>query len=154
MNDPGFPHDLGDALAGIQRLVRRRLRGGLSGPRLRGAQVELLRLVRDRPGIGVSAAAKELYLAGNTVSTLVNQLVTAGLLHRETAADDRRVALLHPTPEAVRRLSDWEARRSALLRERVELLGEEDRTALAAALPALRRLAQGLQDEAGPGGGA
>ncbi|MCW2875166.1 MarR family winged helix-turn-helix transcriptional regulator [Actinacidiphila oryziradicis] len=154
MSDPGFPNDLGEVLAGIQRLVRRRLRGTLPGPRVRGAQVELLRLVRDRPGIGVSAAARELYLAGNTVSTLVNQLVAAGMLQRETAADDHRVALLHPTPEAVRRLSAWEERRSALLREQVELLDEEHRTALAAALPALRRLAQGLQDETGPGGGA
>ena len=81
--DDTFPEDLADALAGLQRLIRRRLREGMTVPRLRGAEVDLLRLVEDHPGIGVSEAAKELYLAGNSVSTLVNQLVRDGFLTRE-----------------------------------------------------------------------
>ncbi|MET7335797.1 MarR family transcriptional regulator [Nonomuraea sp. NPDC005650] len=144
-----LPDALVGVLTGIQRLVRRRLRRGLTGPRLRGAQVELLRLVAAHPGIGVSAAAKELYLAGNSVSTLVNQLTTAGLLRRETSDDDRRSARLLPTPEAEARLRAWEERRVALVREQVARLSEEDRAALTAALPALRRLAEGLQEEVG-----
>ncbi|MYW21024.1 MarR family transcriptional regulator, partial [Streptomyces sp. SID2955] len=79
-----FPEDLADALVGVQRLIRRRLRGGISGPRLRGAEVELLRLVESRPGIGISDAARRLHLAGNSVSTLVNQLARDGYLARET----------------------------------------------------------------------
>lgn len=75
MDEQTLPEELADALVGVQRLLRRRLRAGLTAPRLRGAEVELLRLVESRPGIGVSDAAKELYLAGNSVSTLVNQLV-------------------------------------------------------------------------------
>jgi DNA-binding MarR family transcriptional regulator len=141
------PEELAELLTGVQRLVRRRLRSEATGPRLRGTQVELLRLVGERPGVRVSAAAKELYLAGNTVSTLVNQLVEAGLLRRETAPDDRRAALLHLTPEAVRRLRAWQERRGALVREQVARLPEKDRAALAAAVPALRGLAQGLRDE-------
>ncbi|WP_043266614.1 MarR family transcriptional regulator [Streptomyces sp. CT34] len=142
-----LPDSLADVLAGIQRLIRRRLRHGLTAPRLRGAQVELLRLVASRPGIRVSAAAKELYLAGNSVSTLVNQLSRAGYLRRETDPDDRRSALLYPTPEARSRLHDWETRRSALVREQVARLPEVDQAALAAALPALRRLAHNLHEE-------
>src|SRR5947199_4929761 len=61
--------------AGLRRVVRRRLRAELPGPALRGAQVELLQLVEAEPGVGVAAAARSLHLAGNTVSTLVNQLV-------------------------------------------------------------------------------
>ncbi len=128
-------------------MVRRRLREGMTAPRLRGAQVELLRLVAARPGIRVSAAAKELYLAGNSVSTLVNQLSRAGYLRRETDPSDRRSALLLPTQAATSRLADWEARRSALVREQVARLTDEERAALAAALPALRRLAQNLHEE-------
>ncbi|MGW1375830.1 MarR family winged helix-turn-helix transcriptional regulator [Streptomyces sp. NPDC002446] len=143
-----FPDSLADVLAGVQRLIRRRLWSGLTVPRLRGAQVELLRLVSARPGIRVSAAAKELCLAGNSVSTLVHQLSRAGYLRRETAPDDRRSALLFPTAAARSRLRDWETRRSALVREQVARLPEADQAALAAALPALRRLAHNLHEEA------
>lgn len=143
-----FPDSLAEVLSGVQRLIRRRLRAGLTAPRLRGAEVELLRLVAERPGIRVSAAARELCLAGNSVSTLVNQLGRAGFLRRETAADDRRSALLYPTPAARSRLRDWETRRSALVSEQLARLPEADRAALAAALPALRRLAHNLHEEA------
>ncbi|WP_275462566.1 MarR family winged helix-turn-helix transcriptional regulator [Streptomyces noursei] len=142
-----LPEELADVLAGIQRLIRRRLRHGLPAPRLRGAQVELLRLVASRPGIRVSAAAQELYLAGNSVSTLVNQLSRAGYLCRQTDPLDRRSAQLFPTLAARSRLHDWEVRRSALVREQVTRLTEADRTALEAALPALRRLAHNLHQQ-------
>ncbi|GAA4972060.1 DNA-binding MarR family transcriptional regulator [Nonomuraea thailandensis] len=143
--------DLSDAfagvIAGLNRLIRRRVRRQMAVPPLRGAQAELLRLVESSPGISVSAAAKELYLAGNSVSTLVNQLTAAGLLRRETRSDDRRSARLLPTPQAEARLRAWQERRAAIVREHVELLGEDDRAALAAALPVLRRLADSLREE-------
>ncbi|MEZ0094052.1 MarR family winged helix-turn-helix transcriptional regulator [Streptacidiphilus sp. EB129] len=136
--------DVAEVLVGVQRLIRRRLRRDLAGPRLRGAQVELLRLVLAQPGIGVSGAARELHLAGNSVSTLVNQLVSVGLLTREPDPQDRRAVRLTVTREAVTRLGDWDARRSALVREQVAGLAPEDQAAIAAALPSLRRLAAGL----------
>jgi DNA-binding MarR family transcriptional regulator len=145
--DAGLPEDLGELLDGIHRVVRRRLRQELAGPRLRGAQVELLRLVGGQPGIGVSAAARELHLAGNSVSTLVNQLVAAGLLERRTDPADRRAVNLSVTTEAAERLVDWEARRGELLRQQVAGLTEQDRAALAGAVPALRRLAENLHEE-------
>jgi DNA-binding MarR family transcriptional regulator len=139
--------ELAELLTGVHRLMRRRLRAGLTGPRLRGAQVELLRLVREQPGVRISAAAAALSLAGNTVSTLVNQLVAADLLRRDVAPDDRRAGLLYLTPAAVRRLDQWQERRRALVHEQVERLSAEDRAALASALPSLRRLSQGLREE-------
>ncbi|GAA2093500.1 hypothetical protein GCM10009759_20130 [Kitasatospora saccharophila] len=132
-------------LVGIQRLTRRHLRAGLDRPRLRGAQAELLRLVAAAPGMRVSEAAEELSLAGNSVSTLVNQLVGQGLLRRETDPADRRAALLHATGEAVELLADWRLRRTALLGEVLAELDGPDRAALAAALPALRAVAAGLR---------
>ncbi|MET8414088.1 MarR family transcriptional regulator [Streptomyces sp. NPDC005195] len=148
MEPESFPEALADTLAGVQRLIRRRLRGGMTAPRLRGAEVDLLRLVTVRPGIGVSEAAKELYLAGNSVSTLVNQLARDGYLIRETDPADRRAARLMPTPAADARLRDWRERRAALVRNQVARLDEADRAALEAALPALRRLAANLHEEA------
>ncbi|MET8804291.1 MarR family transcriptional regulator [Streptomyces sp. NPDC004546] len=143
-----FQEELADALVRIQRLIRRRLRGGLSVPRLRGAEVELLRLVESRPGIGVSDAAKALHLAGNSVSTLVNQLVRGGYLLRETDPADRRAARLQLTEAAEKRLGDWKRRRAELVGRHVARLDDTDREALRAALPALRKLAAGLHEEA------
>ncbi|KAF5991671.1 MarR family winged helix-turn-helix transcriptional regulator [Streptomyces sp. WAC00263] len=148
MESESFPEALADALAGVQRLIRRRLRSGTTAPRLRGAEVELLRLVVARPGIGVSEAAKELYLAGNSVSTLVKQLDRDGYLNRETDPADRRAARLLPTPAADARLRDWRERRTALVRRQVARLDEAERAALEAALPALRKLAVNLHEEA------
>ncbi|KRD11965.1 MULTISPECIES: MarR family winged helix-turn-helix transcriptional regulator [unclassified Streptomyces] len=148
MEEKTFPEELADALVGVQRLLRRRLRAGLTVPRLRGAEVELLRLVETRPGVGVSDAAKELYLAGNSVSTLVNRLVRDGHLLRETDPADRRAARLQLTEAAEVRLRAWRERRSALVERHVARLDAADRAALRAALPALRALAVDLHEEA------
>ncbi|MGW1054962.1 MarR family winged helix-turn-helix transcriptional regulator [Streptomyces sp. NPDC002521] len=143
--------ELADTLVRIQRLIRRRLRGGMNLPRLRGAEVELLRLVESRPGIGISGAARALHLAGNSVSTLVNQLVRDGFLLRETDPADRRAARLRLTEVAEKRLGDWRRRRAELVVRHVSRLDEADREALRAALPALRKLAAGLHEEAEDG---
>ncbi|MEU0218467.1 MarR family transcriptional regulator [Streptomyces sp. NPDC006265] len=148
MEPETFPEGLADALVGVQRLIGRRLRGQMPDPRLRGAEVELLRLVVTRPGIGISDAAKGLGLAANSVSTLVNQLAKAGYLVRETDPADRRAARLLPTPAAETRLREWRRRRAELVRRHVSRLDEQDRRALYAAIPALRKLAGPLHEEA------
>jgi DNA-binding MarR family transcriptional regulator len=133
----------------MRRLVRRRLREQMP-PRLRPAQVELLVVVGNHPGISVASAARELHLADNSVSTLVNQLLAAGMLRRETDPDDRRAVRLELTPDARRHMADWRDRRARMIGARIEELTEEDRTAIAAALPALGRLLTSLQGQAGP----
>ncbi|KOG31470.1 MarR family winged helix-turn-helix transcriptional regulator [Streptomyces resistomycificus] len=148
MEPETFPEELADALVGVQRLIRRRLRPDMSGPPLRGAGVELLRLVVDRPGIGISDAARHLCLAGNSVSTLVNQLSRQGYLVREADPADRRAARLMPTPAAGARLNEWRERRADLVRRQVARLDAADREALRAALPALRELAVNVREEA------
>ncbi|WNI31869.1 MarR family transcriptional regulator [Streptomyces sp. ITFR-6] len=142
--------ELSDELAGllprIQRLARRRLWSGSSAPRMRGAHAELLRLVVTEPGVRVSSAARSLSLAANSVSTLVNHLAAEGLLRREKDPGDGRAALLYLTPAGVERLREWHARRAALFRHHLAGLDAEDRAALAAALPALHRLAASMRE--------
>ncbi|WP_406447783.1 MarR family transcriptional regulator [Streptomyces sp. NBC_00876] len=147
MPDIGIPAELGALLAAVNRLVRRSLRGGLTGPPMPTAQAELLRLVRANPGIRVSEAAGELRLADNSVSTLVRQLAGLGLMVRERDPQDARAASLSVTPRATERLRDWDDRRAAVYREQWRRLSARDRTALAAAVPALRRLAALLHEE-------
>lgn len=132
---------------GLRRVVRRRLQAGQPGPRLRGAHTELLRVVRRTPGIGVAAAAKELHLAGNTVSTLVNQLIDKELLRRETDPDDRRAAKLHLTPAAVKRQDAWREERTKLVEGALAGLSEDEVAAIGKALPALRKLLTELGEE-------
>lgn len=134
MTGPTQPSDLENILSGLNRLIRRRLRTGLQAPRLRGAEVELLLLVRGRPGLRVSEAAKELGLAGNSVSTLVRGLSELGMVERSVDPGDGRAALLRITPEAERRMRDWQDRRSALVRAHVARLSPADRAALSASL--------------------
>jgi DNA-binding MarR family transcriptional regulator len=137
--------DLMDVVAGLRRVVRRRLRPTMPDPPLRGAQIELLRVVETQPGIGVSAAAKVLYLADNSVSTLVNQLVGAGWLDRQVDPADRRAARLDLTDAARDRLSRWRAGRTELVEQALGTLPHEDVKAIESALPALRRLLATLE---------
>jgi DNA-binding MarR family transcriptional regulator len=133
--------------AGLRRVVRRRLASTLGLRPLPEAQRDLLVVVKERPGIRVAAAAAELGLAGNSVSTLVNTLVDADLLRRDTDPEDRRAASLTLTDTAARRLATWRGARSALLGAALDRTGPDDRRAIEAAVPALRRLLTELREE-------
>ncbi|SEP00880.1 MarR family winged helix-turn-helix transcriptional regulator [Amycolatopsis saalfeldensis] len=135
------------AVQGVRRVVRRRVRAELSVPHLPGSQVELLRVVDEQPGIGVAAAARKLSLAGNSVSTLVNLLVEAGLLRREVDPADRRAARLEITEAARERMTSWRRARTGLVSAALTRLSEEDTTAIAAALPALEKLMEILKED-------
>jgi DNA-binding MarR family transcriptional regulator len=128
----------------LRRLLRRRVQDDWPVEPLPPAQVDLVRLVHQQPGIGVADAAARLRLAPNTVSTLVRQLVGADLLRRERDPDDRRSARLSLTTAAEVRLAAWRARRAAAARGALERLSDSDRADLAAAIPALERLIEQL----------
>jgi DNA-binding MarR family transcriptional regulator len=136
--------------AGLRRISRRRVTAALGVEPLPEAQRELLLVVAANPGVGVAAAAAALGLAGNSVSTLVNALVDAGLLLRETDPNDRRAVRLSLTPAAARRLDAWRTARAALLGGALDKAGDEDRKAIEAALPALRRLLDALLASSAP----
>jgi DNA-binding MarR family transcriptional regulator len=81
------------------------------------------------------------------VSTLVNQLVANGYLHRDSSASDRRAAVLTATDAGRERLARWADERVRLIAEELARLDPDELTTLKATLPALRHLAVGL---AGP----
>ncbi|HEY3710401.1 MAG TPA: MarR family transcriptional regulator [Amycolatopsis sp.] len=145
--DPVLAERLMLAVLGVRRVVRRRVRAELSVPHLPGSQVELLRVVDEQPGIGVAVAARKLNLAGNSVSTLVNLLVEAGLLRREVDPADRRAARLEITEAARERMAGWRRARTGLVSAALTRLSEEDTTAIDAALPALEKLMGILKED-------
>lgn len=132
------------ALGAMRRAMRGlAARGSLFGP-LTGAQAELLQLVRHQPGVSVTAAAAELRLAANTVSTLVGQLGEAGLLVREPDSADRRVARLRLTERAKADIRRWQDRQARAVLAALRRLPGHHVRALTEAMPALAALTEVL----------
>jgi DNA-binding MarR family transcriptional regulator len=127
-------------LGALARVARRAIRRAAGTAAMPEAQVEVLRVVEASPGIGTGGVAEQLQLVPNTVSTLVGELVAAGLPTRERDGMDRRVARLHLTPAAVDQLAQWNAIRDQVVSRALAQLDPADRDALAAALSAARRM--------------
>jgi DNA-binding MarR family transcriptional regulator len=138
--------ELIDLVSGLRRGVRRRVRRDWSHPRLTPSELELLLLVGDRPGMRVQDAAAAIGVAANTVSTLVGRLSAQGLLERRLDEDDARAARLVLTNAAVRRRAEWRDRRRDVIDGAMRPLAGGDRAAIEAALPALRRLLDAVED--------
>lgn len=148
-NTGGSPIAVADELltqtTRIRRAARRRGRRPAELSQLTGSQLELVRLLRRRPGVSVADAAAELALAPNTVSTLVRQCAEAGLIVRRVDADDRRVARLELSPHISDTVHAWRDRRMLAVGEAIGALSEAERLRLAQALPLLARVADQLE---------
>jgi DNA-binding MarR family transcriptional regulator len=131
-------------MSSVRRAVRRQAGQVEEVARLSNAQVQLVRVVRRRPGVSVAEAAAELGVAANTVSTLVGQLVAAGVLARGNDDADRRVARLSLAPSVAERLGVWLEKRSSALADALAGLTVDDCHALAGALGPLSRLATAI----------
>jgi DNA-binding MarR family transcriptional regulator len=138
LNATDVAEELNGLVARLHHLLRRAAAG--AQPDLPEAHAHLLRLVDQRPGISVSAAAETLRTAANTVSTRVGDLAAAGLLTRTRDPDNRRVVHLELTPEARRRLGEYVARRRAILAAALARLEPPALAELAAAVEHLRRV--------------
>jgi DNA-binding MarR family transcriptional regulator len=75
-----------------------------------------------------------------SMTVLVNQLVELGLAERRRDPVDARVVLVAITRDGRQQLRDMRRAGASLLTELIDKLPEPDQRALAAALPALRRL--------------
>jgi DNA-binding MarR family transcriptional regulator len=134
------------AVGAVRRVARRAVRGSATSGALPPARSELLRLAARRPGIGVAEAAQELRLAPNSVSTMVSQLAAAGLLHRGRAEADGRSVRLTVTEAGAARVGQWRDMRAELAGRALERLPQADREAIRAAVPALGRLAEQMEE--------
>jgi DNA-binding MarR family transcriptional regulator len=134
------------ALGAIQRVARRAVRGAAYAEPLPPARSELLRLTARRPGISVAEAAAELRLAPNSVSTMVSKLAADGLLSRGRVAADGRSVRLTVTGKGGARIRQWRDIRAELAGRALERLAASDRAAISAAVPALTRLAEQMEE--------
>ena len=133
------------AIGAVRRVAGRAVRTSTQAQALPPARSELLRLAAMRPGIGVAEAAAELRLAPNSVSTMVSKLAEDGLLSRDRAETDGRSVRLTVTQAGIARIEQWRDIRTDLAGRAIGLLTDSDRRALAAAIPALTRLAEQME---------
>lgn len=142
-------HDAADLLLGQMARIRRAGRRYAGRPAelslLTGAQLELVKLVRRRPGVSVADAASELGLAANTVSTLVRQLTEMGLIRRRVSDTDRRMARLELSPKISRRVGDWRDRRVTSVATQIAALPDGEQALLVEAVQLLAKVADGLE---------
>lgn len=85
--------------------VRKHFRAVEKQAGISGAQAWALRVVEQRPGIGVNELARAMQLHQSTASNLLRALGEAGLVAAERAGTDRRVAELRITPRGQKALA-------------------------------------------------
>jgi DNA-binding MarR family transcriptional regulator len=106
-------------------------------------QVTLLWLIRRSPGLSLRDLAALERISPPALSGHVDRLERAGLVERIRSTEDRRRVGLRLTPSGERMLRRVKARRTTHLADRLAQLDAADLEAIASALPALRRLAEG-----------
>jgi DNA-binding MarR family transcriptional regulator len=104
----------------------------------------VLASLRDGGPQRITALAASEAVAQPTMTTLVGRLERDGLVRRESDPADARAVLVTLTPEGLMRLTRIREARAAAIEARLEELHPDEREALAAAMPALEKLAQGV----------
>jgi DNA-binding MarR family transcriptional regulator len=131
---------LADVVTRMRRALRRVVRKDVPFEATSMAQIEVLQLLAERPGLRAGEVGEALLLAPTTVSTLVGALLTQDLIDRRADPADRRAWQLHLTPEGNELLADWQQSNRRVMRDAAANLDADDLLALRDALPALTRL--------------
>ncbi|MFF7813463.1 MarR family winged helix-turn-helix transcriptional regulator [Streptomyces sp. NPDC007945] len=97
---------LAACLPALARALERHVDRDYPHPKPSDAQLTLLRYVETHGGTTVREAAEAVRMKPNNVSALVTQLTEQGLLERRQDGADRRIAHLHLTPAARRRIGE------------------------------------------------
>jgi DNA-binding MarR family transcriptional regulator len=137
--------ELTEIVTRMRRALRASIRAEFPWETLPMAQVEILQRLDDEPGLRIGDLARRHRLAANTVSNLVQQMVTAGLVTRTEDPADRRAVALRLTTAGTSSLRNWQHAHELRIDAALKRLSASDRTAIGAALPALARLATQLE---------
>ena len=129
----------------LRRILRTAVRSDYPWEILPMAQVEILQRLAEEPGLRVRDLADRHRLAPNTISTLIQQMVTAGLVTREPDATDRRAVTVSLTAVGEQALAGWSMANRYRLEAALAELPDRDRRTIAAAVPALSRLVAELE---------
>jgi DNA-binding MarR family transcriptional regulator len=138
--DPAAVARLNGAILPLRRALVKLARTDLRLPELPDSQIELLRALPPGAVRPPGELADELGLSRPAVSNLLKTMEAAGLVSRHVAESNRRYVDVKASPRAIRRLGRFDRASARRLGEAIETLTEDEREALAAALPALERV--------------
>ncbi|MBM7368419.1 MarR family winged helix-turn-helix transcriptional regulator [Gordonia hydrophobica] len=136
------------AITQLRRSLRSSVREEFAWESLPMAQVEFLQRLDREPGLRIGDLARKHRMAVNTVSTLVNQMLKAGLVTRETVPEDKRAVMVVLTDEGRERLRAWTQANERRISAALAGLTADQRAAIDAAVPALGALAERLDQPA------
>ncbi len=137
--------DVARLRAAIGKLSRR-LRQTRASADLTPTQLSVLFQIVQAGSIGIGELADREGLNPTLLSRTIGHLVAAGLVRRDTDPADRRAAVVVATA-AGRKLRDRaRSERNDALARALASAAHDDREAIAAALPALERLAESLRE--------
>ena len=131
---------LADAVTRLRRALRRVVRSDVPFEALSMAQIELMQLLAERPGLRAGEVGEALLLAPTTVSTLIGALLTQDLIERQADPNDRRAWRLLLTEDGQERLAEWQQSNRVVMREAAAHLSAKELQALRDAVPALSKL--------------
>ncbi|KAA9164448.1 MarR family transcriptional regulator [Amycolatopsis acidicola] len=118
------------------------LRAGTRTQALAPAQAKVLSQLSLGDSLTVSALAQAQDIATSSMTEVVARLVSAGLVTKTAAPEDRRVVRVSITRQGRQRLAQALEERTAMLEKRLADLSADEREKVAAALPALWKLAE------------
>ncbi len=128
----------------IGRLFRKRLDCVARPSGITTAQLRVLLILRREPGANQAALAGFLEVEPITAGRMIDRMVTAGLVERQTDPADRRAWRLYPTVLGRALIEALDEDLGALIETALEGLGRDERASVAAAL---ERVRQNLIDE-------
>jgi DNA-binding MarR family transcriptional regulator len=131
--------------------MSRRLKQTAAAGSLTTTEVDMLLVAERRGPARMSDFAVFCGLNPTMLSRLVPRLEGSGLLKRSADGADRRVSLIEVTPQATELLDRVRSERDDVLSRLLDALEPHERQAIAAAVPALEKLAERLRDQAGCG---
>lgn len=125
----------------VSRLARRLRNEGSGSESLSATGIAVLARLRREGPQTLQALASAERIRPPSMTRIVDRLVELGHVTREPHPDDRRAVLVALASPGEEFLADTVRQRSSWLAERLGRLDAPDRDAIAAALPALQRLA-------------
>lgn len=151
-DDPDLPRvarRLSAEIGPFRRTLLATARRSVALPDIPDAQIEVLRRLGEDGWSSPTALGRSLGLARSTVSNLVQAMERDGLVERRLARGDGRSTEVGLTGLAEGRLADYDASAERVLVDAMDALSEDDRRALAVAMPALERLRARLDERGG-----
>ena len=122
----------------IGRLFRKRFESSSRDIGVTGGQWRALARIAECPGINQGALASMLEVEAITAGRMVDRLEKRGLVERRPDPNDRRVWLLHATPQTLASLELLRQRMGGVVDDATEIFSQQELDLLASLMKRLR----------------